>query len=131
MRWRLLFHDRGNRSPSSKAERYPIFESTQKAALALHPKFANCPAASGPGFAGHVDMHPSGYACKRALVGRGRSSLGIRRSWTHRIGSFRVQDLESNSIGSLLLLADDYNHTTNDFTTEAQSARRTHKDVEK
>ncbi|MCX6680134.1 MAG: hypothetical protein NTX42_07210 [Methanothrix sp.] len=38
---------------------------------------------------------------------------------------FRVQNLGSNAVGSLLLLADNYNHTTNDFTTEAQ---RTHRD---
>jgi hypothetical protein len=29
----------------------------------------------------------------------------------------------------LLLLDDDYNHTTNDFTTEAQSAQRTRKNI--
>ena len=41
---------------------------------------------------------------------------------------FRALDLESNAVGSLLLLADNYNHTTNDFTTETQSAQRTHRD---
>jgi hypothetical protein len=30
---------------------------------------------------------------------------------------FRTQDLASNAVGSLLLLAYNYNHTTNDFTT--------------
>jgi hypothetical protein len=39
-----------------------------------------------------------------------------------------ARDWGSNVIGSLLLLTDNYNHTTNDPTTETQSARRTHRD---
>jgi len=39
-----------------------------------------------------------------------------------------VQDWESNVFCSPLLLADNYNQTTNDPTTETQSARRTHRD---
>ena len=44
------------------------------------------------------------------------------------MGVFRALNRESNVFGSLLLLADNYNHSTDDPTTEAQSAQRTHRD---
>ncbi len=39
-----------------------------------------------------------------------------------------MQDWESNAFGLLLILADNYNLTTNNFTTETRSAQRTHRD---
>jgi len=46
-----------------------------------------------------------------------------------RQGQFSgARDWDSNAFGLLLLLADNYNHATDDTTTEAQSTRRTHRD---
>ena len=44
------------------------------------------------------------------------------------LGVFRGADWRSMPSVSPLLLADNYNHTTNDPTTETQSAQRTHRD---
>ena len=40
---------------------------------------------------------------------------------------FLVKDWKSNAFHLLLILADNYNLTTNNFTTETQSAQRTHR----
>ena len=66
---------------------------------------------------------------KRSYSGR-RSPVGteglvrLPPDWAF----FRARDWRSNAFGSPLLLADNYNHTTNDPTIEAQSAQRTHRD---
>jgi len=71
-------------------------------------------------------LMPEQLLGKRAL-GRGRGcprglpSVGLAGLFSGR------GILESN--GNWLLLADNYNRTTNDPTTEAQSARRTHRDA--
>lgn len=39
-----------------------------------------------------------------------------------------MQDWENNAFGLLLILADNYNLKTKNFTTETRSARRTHRD---
>ena len=64
-----------------------------------------------------------------ALKGRGRPFgprliCGSPRKWP----LFLVQYWEGNAFGLLLILDDNYNLTTNNFTTEARSAQRTHRD---
>jgi len=46
-------------------------------------------------------------------------------------GCFPGREIFRNSGCLLIILADNYNHTTNDPTTETQSARRTHRDFSK
>ena len=55
------------------------------------------------------------------LCPRGKLPVGL----AGRFSELRI--LESNGC-LLILLADNYNRTTNDLTTEAQSAQRTHRD---
>ena len=49
------------------------------------------------------------------MLASGKGSFSGARDW-------------GNNGRLLIILADNYNHTTNDPTTEAQSARRTHRD---
>ena len=72
-------------------------------------------------------LMPEQLLVKRArALGRGRCCPRVQ-SPVGLAGRFSGRGfLESD--GSLLLLADNYNRTTNDLTTEAQSARRTHGD---
>jgi hypothetical protein len=66
--------------------------------------------------------------CTRSHSGAGsRSGLRARESRAG-VDSFSGGLDFGNGGISLLLLADNYNHTTNDFTTETQSAQRTHRD---
>jgi hypothetical protein len=57
---------------------------------------------------------------------RGRSGQRARWCLPPEKAVFLVKDWESNAFGLLLILADNYNLTTNNFTTETQSAQRTH-----
>jgi hypothetical protein len=74
----------------------------------------------------HEWAGPSGLAA----LSSGWAWLPSKRSYSGVQEASRAWEsgLESNAFGSLLLLADNYNHTTNDPTTEAQSAQRTHRD---
>jgi len=71
---------------------------------------------------------PSGLAAM--ALGRAGGRSGMRAGWClpPEKAVFLVQDWESNAFGLLLILADNYNLTTNNFTTETQSAQRTHRD---
>ena len=55
------------------------------------------------------------------LCPRGSPSVGLE-------GCFSGRGILENNGCLLLILSDNYNRTTNDLTTEAQSARRTHRD---
>ncbi len=57
----------------------------------------------------------------------GRSGLRARRACLWQ-GQFSGRRIFGNSGRLLIILADNYNQTTNDPTTETQSARRTHRD---
>jgi hypothetical protein len=71
---------------------------------------------------------PSGIAATAEGRAGGRSGLRARCAG-HRTGRFFwCWILGNNVFDSLLRLADNYNHATDDPTTEAQSARRTHRD---
>ena len=69
------------------------------------------------------------WACG-AVVKAGRRPVGLRARWclTPERAVLLVQDWESNAFGLSLILDDNYNLTTNNFTTETQSAQRTHRD---
>jgi hypothetical protein len=58
---------------------------------------------------------------------RGRSGLRPFVAVSGK-GLFLAQNWEGKAFGLLLILSDNYNLTTNKFTTETQSARRTHRD---
>jgi len=67
-------------------------------------------------------IRQAGPAARQAFGGTGgRSGLRARRGWSQA-------NETGNDGGSLLLLEENYNQTTNDLTTEAQSAQRTHRD---
>jgi len=76
-------------------------------------------AACVPGSSGLLRCHPGG---KRPVGPEGQVVPASGKN------SFLVQDWESNAFGLLLILADNYNLTTNKFTTETRSAQRTHRD---
>jgi len=62
-------------------------------------------------------VRQAGPAARQALGGTGdRSGLGARRGWSQA-------NETGNDGGPLLLLAENYNQTTNDLTTEAQRHR--------
>jgi hypothetical protein len=65
-----------------------------------------------------------------SVPGAVRNGIGPALAVSCGIGwaLFRAVDLGGCGGISLLLLADNYNRTTNDLTTEAQSAQRTHRD---
>jgi hypothetical protein len=71
---------------------------------------------------------PGGPDCQANARARGPGA------WTGRMcqlpvrGAFRALDFGSRGILPLLL-ADNYNHTTNNPTTKTQSAQRTHKEI--
>jgi hypothetical protein len=67
------------------------------------------------------------HACRLALGGRGPVGPEGKICWPPDGAFFRALDF-GNDNDSPLLLADNYNHTINDPTTEAQSAQRTHRD---
>ncbi len=79
----------------------------------------------GSGKARRARMH----ACRLALGGRGPVGPGSKVCILLARAVSRGLNLESNAFGSLLLLADNYNPTTDDRTIEAQSAQRTHRDI--
>ncbi len=91
-------------------------------------------AASVEPLAGKGHLVPRPMSARQVLLpdkrsgSGGQSGLGVRCAFFWQGQSSWAQNLESNAFGSLLLLADNYNHTTNDPTTEAQSAQRTHRD---
>jgi hypothetical protein len=59
----------------------------------------------------------------------GRSDLRVRWRWRWDKVDFPGAGFwESKGSGFLLLLAENYSQTTNDLTTETQSAQRTHRD---
>ncbi|MCX6673890.1 MAG: hypothetical protein NTY37_08950 [Methanothrix sp.] len=84
-------------------------------------------AACGPSLGGAVVR--AGWLAWQVLVQVGRRPVGrdirlIRR----RSGQLTGREILESDRCLLLLLADNYNRTTNDLTTEAQSAQRTHRD---
>jgi hypothetical protein len=90
-------------------------------------------AASVEPFLGKGHPGPQTSSARRArLTGKrsgsgGRSGLRARRACL-RQGQFSRRWVLGNSGRLLIILADNYNHTTNDPTTETQSAQRTHRD---
>ena len=80
---------------------------------------------------GHPGSQPSS-ARRARLPGKrsgsgGRSGLRARWNGNRNVRILRAVALR-NDRGFLLLLADNYNHKTNDPTAETQSAQRTHRD---
>jgi len=71
---------------------------------------------------------PSRFAALWSGWAGGR--LGLRARWClpPEKAVLPVQDWKSNAFHLLLILNDNYNLTTNNFTTETQSAQRTHRD---
>jgi hypothetical protein len=67
------------------------------------------------------DRHRARALGRGRLCLRGQPPVGLEGCFSGR------EILESNDC-LLLILSDNYNRTTNDPTTEAQSARRTHRD---
>jgi hypothetical protein len=88
-----------------------------------------CCRRSGPGCVrGRLSWAgPSRVALSSGRAG-GQSGLGSRCACLQTGRFSGARDWGSNAFGSSLLLADNYNHTTNGPTTEAQSAQRTHRD---
>jgi len=72
---------------------------------------------------------PSGLAAMLSGRAEGQSGQRARRCLPPEKAVFLVQDWESNAFGLLLILDDNYNLTTNKFTTKRQSAQRTHRDL--
>ena len=70
---------------------------------------------------------PSGLAALSSGRAEGRSGLRARRCLPPET-VFLMQDWGSNALDLLLILEDNYKLTTNKFTTETQSAQRTHRD---
>ena len=95
----------------------PCFVLTRTSQLVKLSVAANCWNRSNCRNAGGSPcVHSCGCACARAGS----------RLWDW-LGFFRAWDFGRCCI-SLLLLADNYSRTTNDLTTGAQSAQRTHRD---
>ena len=80
---------------------------------------------------GHPGPQPSSARRARLPAKRsgsvGWSGLRARRACLWQ-GQFSGRGIFGNSGRLLIILADNYNQTTNDPTTETQSARRTHRD---
>jgi len=66
---------------------------------------------------GQGAVRQAGQHVHALALGRGRPVGPEGQEELDSGKGFQAQDLESNAVGSLLLFADNYNHTTNDFTT--------------
>ena len=80
---------------------------------------------------GHPGPQPSSARRARLLGKRSRSGAGGRpgqEELDSGEGGFSVGWILGNDRRFLLILVDNYNQTTNDPTTETQSAQRTHGD---
>jgi hypothetical protein len=110
-----------NYGPNHKAHKaHKGRTKTLKNNLCDRSHIINC---CGP-FARRARMH----ACWLAL-GRAGGRSGRRARWrTPPVRTVLLARDFQNNDRLLIILADNYNHTTNDPTTEAQSARRTHRD---
>ena len=71
------------------------------------------------------------HASRLALGGRGPVGPKGQVVPASGEGGFSGRWVLGNNGRLLIILADNYNHTTNDPTTEAQSAQRTHRDFSK
>jgi hypothetical protein len=88
-------------------------------------------AARGPNHPGLHRLASGGLDYLEALLlGRAGGRSGLRGGWRlpPEKAVFQVKDWERNAFGLLLILSYNYNLTTNNFTTETQSAQRTHRD---
>jgi len=105
--------DRVISSDQIRAFRFPIFSEF----LLIFQGFADDSLCPVPG--SRSWSLPLGPARAAPLVRAGRRPVGpeVQEELDFCKG-FRALDLESNAIGLLLLLPDNYNHETNDFTTE-------------
>ena len=112
-------------------------KSNQSSWDLLMIRFARLPAAFvaaaiGPGRSGLRRCCQGELACLTSASIRGRearSGLRVRWRWRSDRAAFPGAEFwESKAFSFLLLLAENYNQTTNDPTTETQSAQRTHRD---
>jgi hypothetical protein len=80
--------------------------------------------ARGPGRPGLRRCRQGGLDCLTSARVRGQGGRSGLRTRCACLRTGRFSGARDWAFGSPLLLADNYNHTTNDPTTEAQSAQR-------